>query len=371
MASNTAIYAFLRRWKVKNEPLPKKLGNLRKIKSKQRLTEALSAVAVLWYDHLCDVSGAGMTVVLEVALPVFGLILVGYLAGKGRILGEASSFALNQFVYWFSLPAVLFVSLARRPLAEVFNLPFIGAFLGAMLLTYGLGWLIGRTIRREPPGVHSMQALTACFSNTGYMGIPLFIAAFGPERLLPALIATVIMSAVMVGIAIVAIELTGGSAKGGLRTALAGVAKALSRNPLILSSFGGLAWNLLGLGVPKPLATFCDLLGAAAGPGALFAIGLFLAGRPLVADWREVAWLSALKLVVQPAITWGLCLWLFPMDPFWTAAALLLAALPTGALTFVVASQYNIYVERTSQVILWSTLLSLPVLSALLTLFVG
>lgn len=312
-----------------------------------------------------------MNVVLEVALPVFGLILVGYLAGKGKILGQASSFALNQFVYWFALPAVLFLSMARRPLAEVFNLPFIGAFLGAMLITYALGWLIGMAFRREPQTVHSMQALTACFSNTGYMGIPLFIAAFGPDRLLPALIATVIMSAVMVGIAVIAMELAGGGPKAGLGHALADVGKALGRNPLILSSLGGLAWNLAGLGVPKPLATFCELLGAAAGPGALFAIGLFLAGRPLVAEWREVAWLSGLKLVVQPVITWGLIVWLFPMDAFWTAATLLLAALPTGALTFVVASQYNVYVERTSQVILWSTLLSLPVLSGLLYVFVG
>lgn len=312
-----------------------------------------------------------MSVVLEVALPVFGLILVGYLAGRGKILGQASSFALNQFVYWFSLPAVLFLAMARRPLAEVFNLPFIGAFLGAMLLTYGLAWLIGMAVRREPQTVHSMQALTACFSNTGYMGIPLFLAAFGPERLLPALIATVIMSAVMVGIAVVAMELAGGGPKAGLGHALGDVLKALRKNPLIVSSLGGLAWNLLGLPVPKPLATFCELLGAAAGPGALFAIGLFLAGRPLTAEWREVAWLSALKLVVQPALTFALILWLFPMDPFWTGATLLLAALPTGALTFVVASQYGVYVERTSQVILWSTLLSLPVLSALLYVFVG
>lgn len=312
-----------------------------------------------------------MSVVLEVALPVFGLILVGYLAGRGKILGQASSFALNQFVYWFSLPAVLFLAMARRPLADVFNLPFIGAFLGAMLLTYALGWLIGMAVRREPQTVHSMQALTACFSNTGYMGIPLFIAAFGPERLLPALIATVIMSAVMVAVAVVAMELAGGGPKAGLGHALGDVVKALRKNPLILSSLGGLAWNLLGLPVPKPLATFCDLLGAAAGPGALFAIGLFLAGRPLTGEWREVAWLSALKLVVQPALTFGLIHWLFPMDPFWTGATLLLAALPTGALTFVVASQYGVYVERTSQVILWSTLLSLPVLSGLLYLVVG
>lgn len=308
-----------------------------------------------------------MNVVFEVALPVFGLILAGYLAGRRGILGQESSVALNRFVYYFSLPAVLFLSMARRPLAEVFNIPFIGAFLGSMLATYGLAWLIGALARRESQAVHSMQALTACFSNTGYMGIPLFIAAFGPERLLPALIATVIMSAVMVGIAVVAIELLD-KEKTSLGHALADVGRALSRNPLILASVAGLLWNLAGVAVPKPLVTFCELLGAAAGPGALFAIGLFLAGRPLAADRTEVAWVVGLKLVVQPMLAWLLIVLFFPLDPFWTGATLLLAALPTGALTFVVAQQYGVYVERSSQVILWSTVASLPSLSILLYL---
>lgn len=310
-----------------------------------------------------------MNVVLEVALPVFALILTGYGAGKSGILGQESSAALNQFVYWFALPAVLFLSMARRPLGEIFNGPFIGAFLGGMLLTYAVAWLLGMAIRREPQPVHSLQALTASFSNTGYMGIPLFIAAFGPDRLLPALIATVIMGAVMVGIAVVAIELTKDGKTGSLGHALADVGRALIRNPLILSSLAGLAWSLFSLPVPKPLATFCELLGAAAGPGALFAIGLFLAGRPLAADWKEVTWVSLLKLVAQPSLTWVLILFVFPLDPFWAAAAILLAALPTGGLTFVVAQQYGLYVERTSQVILWSTLASLPILSGLLYVF--
>ncbi|MBF0333371.1 MAG: AEC family transporter [Alphaproteobacteria bacterium] len=311
-----------------------------------------------------------MHVVVEVALPVFALIFVGWLAGRTGLLGQDSSVSLNRFVYYFALPAVLFLAMARRPIHEVLNVAFIGAYLGSMLLVYALGWLIGMALRRETQETHSMQALNACFSNSGYMGIPLFLAAFGADRMLPALIATVIMGAVMVPVGVVAIELVG-RARHGLGRALADVGKALARNPLVIASLAGLIWTALNIPVPKPLATFCELLGAAAGPGALFAIGLFLAGRPLTVDWREVSWLVALKLLVHPALAWWL-MWLwFPMDPYWTAATMLLAALPTGALTFVVASQYGAYVERTSQAILISTILSVPTLSALLWVFVG
>ncbi len=311
-----------------------------------------------------------MSVVLNVALPVFAIILAGVLSGKAKLLGPASSEALNKFVYWMALPPVLFLGTARRSLSEIFNGPFIGAFLGAMLAVYALGALIGWLVHRERTQILCMQGLTASFSNTGYMGIPLFLAAFGPDHLAPTILATVIMSAIMVGIAVIWLEFANSHGHG-LGKALTDVGRALAKNPLIVSTAIGIAWAALlpGVAVPRPIATFCELMGAAAGPCALFAIGLFLAGRSLKADLVEVGWISALKLLVQPALTWALTVTLFPMDPFWTGSAIILAALPTGALTFVVAQQYQIYVDRTSSAILVSTMLSVVTLSALLAVY--
>lgn len=311
-----------------------------------------------------------MQVVLDVALPVFAIILAGYLGGR-TVLGQEASSALSSFVYWFALPAVLLLSMARQPLGDIFNLNFIGAFLGSMLVVYALGWLFGWLKGRgDGPEVNSLQALNASFSNTGYMGIPLFLAAFGPDRLLPAIIATVIMSVVMIGLAVIAMEMARSHGHG-LGRALADVGRALVANPLIVSSFAGLAWNLTGLGVPPPVVNLCQLMGSAAGPCALFAIGVFLAGRPLELAWRQVGWLVPLKLLVHPLLAWALIQTVFPLDRFWTGATLLLAALPTGALTFVMATQYKVYVERTSQVILLSTIASVPVLSVILVVYAG
>ncbi len=310
-----------------------------------------------------------MQVVLDVALPVFAIVVAGYAGGRS-VLGQTASTALSAFVYWFALPAVLFLAMARQPLAQIFNGPFIGAFLGSMLVVYFGAALLGRLIHPQGWARHSLQGLNAAFSNTGYMGIPLFVAAYGADHLLPALIATVVMSVVMVGLAVIWIELVQ-AAGNGILHALADVGRALVKNPLIVSSMAGLAWNLTGLPVPQPVVNFCQLVGGAAGPCALFAIGVFLAGRPLVLAWRKVGWMVPLKLVVQPLLAWVLIQTLFPLDHFWTGATLLLAALPTGALTFVVATQYQTYVEETSQVILLSTLASVPVLSVILVLYAG
>lgn len=309
-----------------------------------------------------------MSVVINVALPVFAIILAGFLAGRARILGDTASEALNAFVYWFALPPLLFMAMARTTVSQVLNWPFIGAYLGGVLAVWALAALVGAVVHRASPAVMVMQGMNASFPNTGYMGIPLFAAAFGAAALAPALLATVIMSAVAVGLAVILLELT--SQRGhGLGKALGGVAMALVRNPLVVAPALGLGWSGAALTVPVPVANLFQLLGASASPCALFAIGLFMASRPLAADLAEVGWISVLKLLWQPFVTWGLAVWLFPMDAYWTASAILLAALPTGTLTFVVAQRYGVYVERTSGVILVSTVLSVVTLSILLAIF--
>ncbi len=310
-----------------------------------------------------------MSAVLNVALPVFAIIAAGFACGRFRILGQDASEALNKFVYWVALPPLLFFSMARAPIQEVLHLPFIGAFLGGVLVVWALGMVDGWLGGAESGGELTMRGMSATFSNTGYMGIPLFVAAFGAEAgLPPASLATVIMSAVCVGLAVVGLEVTGAERRP-LATVLRDVALALVKNPLVVSPVLGLAWSATGLAVPLPFANLFQLLGAAAGPSALFAIGLFLASRPLVADLGRVGWICTLKLLVQPLVTGLLAITVFPMEPFWQASAILLAALPTGALTFVVAQKYGVYVERASTVILLSTVLSVFTLSGLLAIY--
>ena len=309
-----------------------------------------------------------MEAVLNVALPIFAVILAGYVAGRIGILGDTASQALNQFVYWVALPPLLFLAMARTSIQEVLYWPFINAFLGSIIGVWLVGMVIGAVIHRERAGVLIMQGMNASFSNTGYMGIPLFVAAFGTAGLAPALLATVIMSAVAVGLAVIGLELTASRGRH-IGHALLDVLLALVKNPLVVAPVLGLLVSFLGLPLPEPAINLFDLLGAAASPCALFAIGLFLSSRPLAADLSEVGWISVLKLLWQPLLVWWLADTFFPMEPFWLASAILLAALPTGALTFVVAQKYEVYVERTSGVILISTIASVLTLSVLLAVY--
>ena len=133
-----------------------------------------------------------MQAVLNVALPVFGIILCGYLAGRVKLIGASSSEALNAFVYWFALPPLIFIGMAQTPVDRILNIDFIltvsiGIVGTGVFVVLGSRFLFGN--RGPSNGLHAMTAL---FSNTGYMGIPLFVAAFGDDRVLPAVTATVL-----------------------------------------------------------------------------------------------------------------------------------------------------------------------------------
>ncbi|MCG8359154.1 MAG: AEC family transporter, partial [Kiloniellales bacterium] len=128
-----------------------------------------------------------MTAILDVVIPVFAIMLAGYLCGRFGLLGEASSEALNRFVYYVAMPALFVVSMSRVSLAEAFNGPFLLAFGGGMAITGGIAiagaaWLFPNRL-----GALGLHGLTATFANTGYLGIPLLLTAFGEPGTLPAI----------------------------------------------------------------------------------------------------------------------------------------------------------------------------------------
>src|SRR5690606_30951442 len=138
------------------------------------------------------------------------------------------------------------------------------------------------------------------------------------------------------------------------------VGGALVRNPLLVAPVAGALYNATGLPVPQAAETFLKLLGGAASPAALVVIGLFLAGRRPVSkrETGSAVALSAVKLIVHPALTYAIAMAL-SVPPKLAVMAALLAALPTGTGPFMLAELYRRPAGVTSAVILISTLASL------------
>ena len=307
-----------------------------------------------------------MEQVLNIVIPVFAIIFTGYLAGHFKVLGADSAAALNRFVLYFALPPLMFLSTARVPLEEILRFRFIVAYLLATFMTLILS-LIGARYFFGIRGrdILTLHGLTAVFPNSGYLGIPLFLAAFGVDNILPAIVVTAATNLILLGLTIVALESVRGENKTIFSVGSAALG-AMARSPLIWAPVAGMAVSAFDIAIPAPIVNYGDLLGATAGPGALFALGLSLVGSKLAQQIGELSWLVGVKTIIHPAVTWLVITYFFPVDAFWASSAVLLAAMPTGALVFVMAQSYNVYVQRSSAAILVSTIFSIATLSILL-----
>ena len=220
---------------------------------------------------------------------------------------------------------------------------------------------------RHDAATFAVHSLNAIFPNTSYMGVPLFLTAFGPEGAMPAIVATLVGISLMVGGTIATLEAT--RAKGpSVGKIVREVARVLCRNPLLIATVLGIMVSFLAVPIPVPIGNFLDLMASPAGPAALFALGLSLVGRSLLNGLGEVSWIALLKLAFQPFATWVMVTYVLDVDPHWADGAVILAALPVGAVAFVVAQQYDCYTRRTSSAIVLTTLLSVLTISGLLVM---
>ncbi len=291
-------------------------------------------------------------------LPFFALIGLGYAAGRSGFFGPEATAYLTKFVFYFALSAMLFRFSANLSLAEIFDWRFVAAYLLASIGLYVVAMGVG-LLRRRPMAEAAMEAQCAVIGNTGFLGVPMLVvllgeAAAGPVLMVLALDLIVFSSLITL---IITLAREGRLSRGLPRVLLAGLVK----NPMIVAMGSGLIWSATAQPVPGPFNDFLGILGAAATPGALFAIGASLAGK--AAERLHVAgWLTFAKLVLHPAAVAFCALVVFDVAPFAAGVMVAAAALPVAGNVYMLAQHYGVAPQRVSTAILISTALSIATL---------
>lgn len=304
-----------------------------------------------------------MTEILLKTLPFFALIGLGWAAAAIRFFPAEGAAWLTRFVFYFALSAMLFRFAAGLDMAALFDLRFVLAY----LLGSGAVWAIGITVARARGlGIAdaAMEAQCCMIGNTGFLGVPMLVVLLGPAAIGPVLMVLTIDMLVFSTLITLIIH---AARQGGLRpAAVVPVLRGVASNPMILAMVAGLAWGGLALPLPEPLDEFLTILGAAATPGALFAIGASLAGRRL-ARLAPSAWLSGAKLVLHPAAV-GLAAWAFGVDPTAAGVMVVAAGLPVAGNVYILAQHFGVAQQRVSTAILISTAASILTIPALILL---
>ncbi|MFP5405125.1 MAG: AEC family transporter, partial [Gammaproteobacteria bacterium] len=300
---------------------------------------------------------------LEITLPVFALVFCGYAAATLRMLPDRAVEGINAFVFCFALPAMLFRVVAARPIAELVDWRYASGYVCAALAVYTLVYRLARRGLPGAPPVDDAHAaalsLHVTHGNIGYLGLPL-VAEISAQAL-PTVALTIICDIfVVITLSMVFMELArsrqkaSAGSRAGEGAAGAGprhplrprspwrpVLASLSRSPLVVSIAAGLVVAIAGWPLTPVIDNFTRLLGAAAGPGALFAIGAALGGKRLRLD-PEIATLVAGKLLFYPMVVALSLFFVFRPDPYTAAIGVLCAALPGASNSFIIADRYQV-----------------------------
>ena len=307
-----------------------------------------------------------MLAIANIVLPIFALIIAGYFLRRKNILSVNACTELNRYVVWLALPALMIDVMINSSWSELYQPEFFYAFeLGVFIIFFGVlafHWLKTKNLANA-----TVDATSASYANTGFIGLPLCALTFGADKLGPAMIAAILTVSANFAVSIIFIEASSQSGKS-LWITLRNVAVSLCKNPLIVAPVIAGILCASGVQLPYGAAQSIRLLGASASPCALVATGLFLAQRQESTSPVIAIELVVFKLVIQPLIVWYLVFQVFTMPPLWAKSAVILSALPTGTGPFMLAELYGKGGGIASRTIFLSTVLGIVTLSICLTI---
>ncbi len=295
-------------------------------------------------------------------LPFFMLIGVGYGAGRTRFFTPEATAYLTKFVFYFALSAMLFRFSANLSLADILNWPFVFAYLAGTGAVYIVATIVAMR-RGARVAEAAVEAQCAVIGNVGFLGIPMLALLLG-ERAVGPIMLVLAVDLIVFG-SLIVILITGSRDGRMSPKILVTVALGLIKNPMIVSIVLGLIVSANAIPIPVPINEFLTILGGAATPGALFAIGASLASKS--AERVIVAgWLSVCKLILHPAAVAIAALFVFDIDPYAAGVMIAAAALPVAGNVYIIAQHYGVAPARVSAAILFSTMASVLTVSAVI-----
>jgi predicted permease len=306
-----------------------------------------------------------MADILNLALPYFGLIFIGFACGKTRGLPESGLAWMNFFLLYVSLPALLFRIMSDTPFSELNNPPFLIATTLATVSAFVLAMVAGRIIGDLSLRKATMAGLAGAYGNIGYMGPGLALAVLGAKAAAPTALIFCCDSIFLFTIVPLLMALTDREHPSFLH-AIGIAARQIVMNPLIMSAVLGALVAAFHIPLPTALDRTLVFLQNAAAPTALFVLGVTVALRPFDRVPWEVPGVIAVKLLIHPLIVFGLMLLFGPFAQPWAATAVLMAALPPALNVFVIARQNNTWIEPASVAVLIGTFASVVTLTSVM-----
>ena len=276
---------------------------------------------------------------LSLAFPLFSIVFVGYALMRFSRLPSSWSEKLSRFVFTVALPAMLF-----RLMSDFSKLPsvdtrLLAAFFGSCLIVFVVGRLLAwKAFGLDGVG-QSVFALGGVFSNNVMLGLPLAKIVLGDASLPSVALVLVFNALILWTLVTVSVEWARHgslSLKGGAKTVI-----AVLTNPIVAGILAGTLFGLAGFSIPELVDVPLEILGQAAAPVALLALGMGLAEYGIRDGWQISLTITAIKLLLQPLVVWMLARYL-ELPPMETRVVVLLASIGVGVNVYLMSRQFKV-----------------------------
>lgn len=277
--------------------------------------------------------------------PIFILILLGWLLVQTGLLSADIGDGLGEFVFKVAVPVLLFRTISEADFHGASPFRLWVAYFTGVAVTWGLGHVIATRVFGRDARVGVLAGVSSAFANNVFIGLPLVGRIVGDEGIVPLSILLAVHLPLMMVIGTILMEnaersITGGSGRD-IRLVLRQIAINLIRNPLVIGLMAGLMVHISGLQTGNIVEGIVNQIAGMAAPAALISLGMALHKYGISGNIGIASATSVLKLVLMPAVVWGMSR-LIGLSPAWTAAMVLTSSVPTGINAWLIANRFGV-----------------------------
>lgn len=292
--------------------------------------------------------------VISVTIPIFSIIAIGYLFRRKEIIKETAVPALNKIAYYLGLTTLVFVSIVKYDLKEIFNIGIVKT----LYLTFAIFIVVVffsvyfLKISKKTKGA---VAISSFRCNMAFIGIPIIVSAFGDVAAAKAAIIIGFMTPVNIIFAIIFLKVLGGEEK---KKNYGRLLLDFIKDPLLIASILGILISYFRIVIPKPVMDLLNILAGLAIPLALLTIGASFKFSHVKKNLKLLIPASVLKLIIEPAIAFFIGRYLFNIGAVDTSITVILFAMPLAVAAYIMGKEYDSDSDFISSSLILSTVSS-------------
>ena len=286
-----------------------------------------------------------MSAVAFNVVPIFALILLGFILVKSGYLNVSVGEALGEFVFRVAVPVLLFRTIAEAEFEGQSPWGIWVAYFAGVAVTWTVAHLTATMVFKRDGRIGVLAGVSSAFANSVFIGLPLVARIVGEE----GLVAISILLSVHLPVMMIAGSLLmeraerreGTRPSQSIAHLLIGIGKSLVRNPLVIGLVAGALFHTGGVPLSGPVKVIVDQIAGVAAPAALISIGMAVVKYGVRGNLGPAVAMTAFKLVLLPASVYLACR-ILGLSPEWTAAMVLTSSVPTGVNAWLLANHFGV-----------------------------